>query len=65
MKLDVVSRNGRADVSYHDTSVYEATHKGGLSILERGRPAATWSRVSPAILGEIDHYVHALAGRRT
>jgi len=62
MKLNVASRNGLADVSYQDTSSYEATHKGGLSILERGRPTATWSRVSPAILGEIDHYVQALAG---
>jgi hypothetical protein len=63
MKLNVVSRGGRADVSYHDTSAYEATHRGGLSILERGRPTATWSRVSPAILGDIDQYVNALARR--
>jgi len=65
MKLEVVSRTGRADLSRYDTSVYEASHKGGLSILDGGRPAATWSRVSPAILGEIDDYVHALAGRRS
>lgn len=65
MKLSAGSRNGRADLSYHDTSAYEATHKGGLSILERRRPTATWSRVSPTVLGEIDQYVHARAGRRT
>jgi hypothetical protein len=65
MKLNAGCRSVSADVTYHDTSAYEATHRGGLSVLERGRPTATWSRVSPAILGEIDHYVHALAGRRT
>jgi len=63
MNLDVVSRNGRADVSCQDTSLYEATHKGGLSILERGRPAASWCAVSPAVLGEINRYVRARAGR--
>jgi hypothetical protein len=63
MKPNVASRSGRADVSYHDTSAYDAAHRGGLSILESGRPTAAWSRVSPAILGDIDHYVHALARR--
>jgi hypothetical protein len=63
MKLNVASRLGRADVSYHDTSAYEATHKGALNILGKGRPAASWARVSPAVLGEIDQYVHAHAGR--
>jgi hypothetical protein len=63
MNLDVVSRNGRADVSHNDTSLYEATHKGALSVLERGRPTASWCAVSPAVLGEIDRYVRARAGR--
>lgn len=64
MKLNAASRNGRAVISHHDTSAYEATHEGGLNILAKGRPTASWSQVSPEILGDIDHYVHALAGHR-
>ena len=63
MKLSDGSLIGRADVRCNDTSGYEATHKGALNILEKGRPASTWARVSPAVLGEIDQYVNALAGR--
>lgn len=63
MKLIAASPAGPAHVSYHDMSGYEATHKGALNILEKGRPTATWARVSPAVLGEIDRYVHALVAR--
>jgi hypothetical protein len=34
-----------------------------LNMLEKGRPMATWARVSRVGHGEIDWYVHALAGR--
>jgi hypothetical protein len=63
MKLSDASLIRRADVSSHDPSAYEAIQKGALNILGRGRPAATWERVSPTTLGEIDHSVYALAGR--
>lgn len=63
MKMNAVSRNGRADLSHYDISAYEATHQGGLNILAKARPTATWSLVSPTILAEIDHYVHAQARR--
>jgi hypothetical protein len=63
MKLSDASLIGPSDVRCNDTSGYEATHQGALNILEKGRPASTWARVSPAVLGEIDQYVHALAGR--
>jgi hypothetical protein len=63
MKLSDASLIRRADVSSHDPSAYEAIPKGALNILGRGRPAAPWERVSPAIFGEIDHSVYALAGR--
>jgi hypothetical protein len=63
MKLSNASLNRRTSTSCGYTSGYEVTHQGALNILEKGRPAATWSRVSPAILGDIDHYVHALARR--
>ena len=63
MKLCDASLIGRADVRFNDTSGYEATHRGALNILEKARPTSTWARVSPAVLGEIDQYVHALAAR--
>jgi len=63
MKLSNASQNSRTGTPGDYLSDYEATHHGALNILEKGRPPATWSRVSPAILGDIDHYVHALARR--
>jgi hypothetical protein len=67
MKLNDASTGtyliGRANVSHNDTSDYEATHKGALSILAKSRPTANWCAVSPAVLGEIDRYVRARAGR--
>jgi len=65
MKLSDAPLICRTNVSGKDTSGYEATHTGGLNILERGRPTATWARVSPSVLCEIDHYVQALPGRQT
>ena len=64
MKLNAASRNGRAAISHHDTSAYEATHEGGLNVLAKGGPTASWLQVSPEILGEIDRYVRTLAGHR-
>jgi hypothetical protein len=64
MKPSHASQIRQAAVTRGDMSRYEASHRGGLSILERSRPTAFWSRVSPAILCEIDRHVHALAGRR-
>jgi myosin-crossreactive antigen len=64
MKLSDASLVGRANVSYNDTSDYEATHKGALNLLEKGRSTATWARVSASVLGEIDDFVQALAGRQ-
>jgi hypothetical protein len=63
MKLVDASLRSRANLSHHDTAGYEASHTGALNVLEKGRPTATWARVSPAVLGEIDQYVHALAAR--
>ena len=63
MKRSEASCTGRADVRLHAKSSYETSHQGGLNILEKSRPTAGWSRVSPAVLGEIDQYVHALARR--
>ena len=65
MKRSEASLIGRADVGLHDKSGYEASHRGALSILGKGRPTASWARVSPEVLGEIDEYVYALAGRWT
>jgi hypothetical protein len=65
MKLSSAFLNRQTRTSCDHTGNYEATHQGALNILEKGRTTAAWSRVSPAILGDIDHYVHALAGRRT
>jgi len=64
MKLSDASLIRRADVSSHDPSAYEATHKGALNMLEKGRSTATWARVSASVLGEIDDFVQALAGRQ-
>ena len=64
MKLVDASQISRTDVLHHDTGGYEATHRGALNVLEKGRPTATWARVSPAVLGEIDQYVRARAGLR-
>jgi hypothetical protein len=55
---------GLANVFNNDTSDYEATHKGALNMLEKGRSTATWARVSASVLGEIDDFVQALAGRQ-
>jgi hypothetical protein len=63
MKLVDASLRSRENLSHHDTAGYEATHTGARNVLEKGRPTATWARVSPAVLGEIDQYVHALAAR--
>ena len=63
MKRVDASLRSRANLSHHDTPDYEATHTGARNVLEKGRPTATWARVSPAVLGEIDQYVHALAAR--
>ena len=63
MKRSEASLIGRADVRFHDKSGYEASHTGALNILGKGRPTASWARVSPEVLGEIDRYVHALEGR--
>jgi hypothetical protein len=63
MKLVDASLRSRANLSQHDTAGYEASHTGALNVLEKGRPTATWARVSPAVLGEIDQYIHALAAR--
>jgi hypothetical protein len=63
MKPSHASQIRRAAISRGDLSRYEATHPGGLSILEKGRPTSSWSPVSPVVLGDIDHYVYALAGR--
>jgi len=63
MKRSDEPRNVRTAVRFHATSSYEASHRGALNILEKGRPSPSWSGVSPAVLGEIDQYVHALAGR--
>jgi hypothetical protein len=63
MKLVDATLRSRANLSHRDTDGYEATHRGALNPLEKGRPTATWAWVSPAVLGEIDQYVHALARR--
>jgi hypothetical protein len=63
MKLGNASLNRRTSVPGDHASDYQATHQGPLNILGEGRPTVTWSRVSPAILGDIDHYVQALARR--
>jgi hypothetical protein len=63
MKLSNAHQNSRASLPGDFASGYEATHQGALNILGKGRPTAAWSRVSPAILSDIDHYVHALARR--
>ena len=63
MKPSHASPIRRAAISRDDLSLYEATHPGGLSVLEKGRPAASWSRVTPVVLREIDCYVDALPGR--
>jgi hypothetical protein len=63
MKLSNASQNSRPGISGDHLSGYEASHQGALDILGRGRTTATWSRVSPAVLVDIDHYVHALARR--
>ncbi len=64
MKLSNASRNHRSRIRGDHTSDYEATRPGALNILAKSRPTATWPRVSPAILGDIDHYVYALARRQ-
>jgi hypothetical protein len=61
MKLLVASPTGRTDVSFHEGSDYVVRHKNGRTMLyQEGRPAPSWSRVSPAVLREIDQYVEAL-----
>jgi hypothetical protein len=65
MKLIAPLLTGRSDDTYFAASDYERTHQGALSILAKSRPTASWSRVSPAVLGEIDQYVRAHAGLHT
>jgi hypothetical protein len=61
MKPSVSTPTGRADVSHYGASGYQVTGGGTLRSLDRaGRAPATWSRVSPAVLGEIDRYVRTL-----
>jgi hypothetical protein len=64
MKPFVSAPAGRADVSHYGASGYQVTGGGALEILDRtGRAPASWSRVSPAVLGEIDRYVRTLVLR--
>jgi len=61
MKLLVASPTGRPDVSFDERSDYVLSHKNVRNMLyQEGRPAPSWSRVSPAVLREIDQYVEAL-----
>jgi hypothetical protein len=64
MKLSNPSQKSRIGIHGDSSSGYETAHQGALNILGKGRPTAAWSRVSPTVLGEIDHYVHALARRQ-
>jgi hypothetical protein len=63
MKLGNASLNRRTTVPGDHASDYQAAHQGPLNILEEGRPTASWSWVSPAVLGDIDTYVQALVRR--
>lgn len=61
MKLVVASLTGRADVPFDEGSDYVVGHKNvRITLDQEGRPAPSWSRVSPAVLREIDQYVEAL-----
>jgi hypothetical protein len=56
----------RAHVSHHGRSGRGLTYDGPLSIFDQeGWPTATWSWAVPAVLCDIDGYVHALPGRQT
>jgi hypothetical protein len=63
MNTSNASLNRASSPSAHLLSGYEATHQGGLNVLGKGRTTASWSQMSPQILGDIDVYVHALARR--
>jgi hypothetical protein len=61
MTLLVASPTGRTDVFFHEGSDHVVRHKNVRNMLyQEGQPAPTWSRVSPAVLREIDQYVEAL-----
>lgn len=59
MKIIAPLSTSRSVDTYAGGSNYERTHQGALSILAKGRPTASWSWVSTAVLGEIDQYVRA------
>jgi hypothetical protein len=64
MKRIVSCLFSRAHVSHHGGCGHGLTDDGPLSIFDQeGRPTATWSSVSPAVLCHIDEYVYALPGR--
>jgi hypothetical protein len=61
MKLLVASPTGRTGISLHEGSDYVVRHNNARSMLyQEGRPDPAWSRVSPAVLREIDQYVEGL-----
>jgi hypothetical protein len=61
MTLLVASPTGRPVVAFDERSGYVVTHQNVRRVLfQDGRPAPSWSRVSPAVLREIDQYVEAL-----
>jgi len=63
MKRILQSLFSRTHVSHHGRSGPGLIYDGPLSIFDQeGWPTPTWSRVSPAVLCEIDQHVHALAG---
>lgn len=64
MKRIVTSLLSWVDVPQRGRSGHGLIYDGPLSIFDQdGWPTATWSRVSPVVLCEIDEYVHALARR--
>lgn len=64
MKRIVSSLFSRAHFSHQGRSGHGLIYDGPLSIFDQeGWPTATWSQVSPAVLHEIDAYVHGLARR--
>ena len=63
MKLSNASLNRPPSTFGDHVPGDEASHQGARNILGRGRTAATWSQVSPEILGDIDAYVRTLARR--
>jgi hypothetical protein len=64
MKRILQSLFSRTHASHYGRSGPGLTYDGPLSIFDQeGWPSPTWPRVSPAVLCEIDRYVHALSGR--